>query len=111
MRRPVRRANEMSAPISGTEGYAREADALIERYERISAAEAHQSVQHLIPLAPSRILDIGAGTGRDAAWFAANGHDVVAVEPTDELRAAAKRLHPCPNVEWLDDSLPDLSVL
>jgi SAM-dependent methyltransferase len=101
----------MSAQIGGTEGYAREADTLIERYERISAAEAHESVLHLIPKPSSRILDIGAGTGRDAAWFAENGHRVVAVEPTDELRLAAQRLHPAPTIEWLDDSLPDLPVL
>jgi protein-L-isoaspartate O-methyltransferase len=101
----------MSAHVIGTEGYAREADALIERYERISAAEAHKSVLHLIPQAPARILDIGAGTGRDAAWFAANGHHVIAVEPTDELRKAAQRLHAMPRIEWLDGSLPDLSVL
>jgi protein-L-isoaspartate O-methyltransferase len=100
-----------AAQISGTEGYARDADALIERYERISAAEAHQSVLHLIPKTSSRILDIGAGTGRDAAWLAENGHRVVAVEPTDELRVAAQRLHPAPGIKWLDDSLPDLSVL
>ena len=99
------------AEVSGTEGYAREAGELIGRYERISAAEAHQSVLHLIPNAPSRIVDIGAGTGRDAAWFATNGHRVVAVEPTDELRMAAQRLHPSPGIEWLNDGLPDLSLL
>jgi SAM-dependent methyltransferase len=99
------------AQISGTEGYAREADELIGRYERISAAEAHQSVLHLIPNAPSRIVDVGAGTGRDAAWFAAYGHRVVAVEPTDELRMAAQRLHPSLGIEWLNDGLPDLSLL
>jgi protein-L-isoaspartate O-methyltransferase len=90
--------------VSGTEGYAREADELIQRYERISAAEAHTSVLHLIPKAPSRVLDIGSGTGRDAAWFAASGHHVVAVEPTNALRTAARGLHPSPRIEWLDDS-------
>lgn len=104
-------ATDMAAQVSGTEGYAHEADALIERYERISAAGAHQSVLHLIPKPPSRILDIGAGTGRDAAWFAENGHCVVAVEPTGALRIAAQRLHPSPAIEWLDDSLPDLSAV
>jgi hypothetical protein len=36
--------------------------------------------------AVDRGLDIGAGTGRDAAGFAALGHRVLAVEPTAALR-------------------------
>jgi len=93
---------------SGTEGYADEAEALVKQYEKISFAEVHRQVIHLIPTAPSRILDIGAGTGRDAAGFAAMGHSVTAVEPTAELRLRAKSLHPEPQIQWLDDSLPDL---
>jgi ubiquinone/menaquinone biosynthesis C-methylase UbiE len=58
----------MSAQVSGTEGYADEAKELFTRYESIPAANAHRTVLHLIPSAPSRILDIGSGTGRDAAW-------------------------------------------
>jgi protein-L-isoaspartate O-methyltransferase len=58
---------------SGTEGYADEAEALVKQYETISFGDVHRQVIHLIPTAPSRILDIGAGTGRDAAGFAAMG--------------------------------------
>jgi hypothetical protein len=50
---------------SGTEGYADEAEALVKQYEKISFAEVHRQVIDLIPTAPSRILDIGAGTGRE----------------------------------------------
>jgi SAM-dependent methyltransferase len=97
--------------VSGTEGYADEAEELFRLYESIPAADAHRAVLHLIPEAPSRILDIGSGTGRDAAWFAAQGHRVVAVEPTDAMRLPAMALHPSPRIEWLDDSLPDLALL
>jgi SAM-dependent methyltransferase len=97
--------------VSGTEGYADEAEELFRLYESIPAADAHRAVLHLIPAAPSRILDIGSGTGRDAAWFAAQGHRVVAVEPTDAMRLPAMALHPSPRIEWLDDSLPDLALL
>jgi SAM-dependent methyltransferase len=100
-----------SVRISGTEGYADEAEELFKCYESFSAADAHQAVLHLIPAAPSRILDIGSGTGRDAAWFAAMGHRVVAVEPTDAMRIPAMALHPSPRIEWLNDSLPDLADL
>jgi protein-L-isoaspartate O-methyltransferase len=100
-----------SSRVSGTEGYAEEAEGLFQRHEGISAADVHAAVLHLIPTAPSRILDIGAGTGRDAAWFASLGHRVVAVEPTDALRLPAMALHPSPQIEWLNDSLPELTAL
>jgi SAM-dependent methyltransferase len=101
----------MSVQVSGTEGYAEEAEELFRRYESVPAADAHRAVLHLIPTAPSRILDIGSGTGRDAAWFAAQGHHVVAVEPADAMRLPAMALHPSPRIQWLNDSLPDLAGL
>jgi SAM-dependent methyltransferase len=100
-----------SVQVSGTEGYAEEAEELFKLYESFSAADAHRTVLHLIPTAPSRVLDIGSGTGRDAAWFASLGHRVVAVEPTDAMRIPAMALHPSPAIEWLNDSLPDLALL
>ena len=99
------------ARVSGTEGYADEAEELFRRYESIPAADAHRAVLHLIPAAPGSVVDIGAGTGRDAAWFASLGHRVVAVEPTDAMRIPAMALHPSPRIEWLNDSLPDLTQL
>ena len=100
-----------AARVSGTENYAEEAPELLERYESISFADQHRFIMHLIPTAPSRVLDIGAGTGRDAAGFAALGHSVVAIEPTEELRRGAMLLHPSPMIEWIDDSLPDLAAI
>jgi SAM-dependent methyltransferase len=100
-----------SAGISGTEGYADEAEELFRLYESIPAADAHRAVLHLIPAITSRVLDIGSGTGRDAAWFASQGHRVVAVEPTSAMRIPAMALHPSARIEWLDDSLPDLALL
>jgi SAM-dependent methyltransferase len=97
------------ARVSGTEGYAEEAETLAVQYESITFAQTQGSILHLIPSQPCRLLDIGAGTGRDAAGFAALGHRVLAVEPTDELRSSAKMLHPDPNIEWLSDGLPHLT--
>src|SRR4051812_37589932 len=96
------------AVVSGTEGYAEEADALVTQYEAVASARVHRDILHLLPPAPACILDIGAGTGRDAAAFAAMGHAVLAVEPTAELRVRAEVLHPSPQIEWIDDALPDL---
>jgi protein-L-isoaspartate O-methyltransferase len=95
--------------VSGTEGYTEQADAMVGPVEQIRFADLHRPILHLIPAAPCDVLDIGAGTGRDAAALAALGHRVLAAEPTDALRERAKALHPCPQIEWLDDSLPDLA--
>lgn len=89
-------------------GYDREVASLFERYEFRDPAKIHAPWAHLFPPSPARILDIGSGTGRDAAWFASLGHSVLAVEPTDALRIGAAKLHPEPEIEWLDDILPDL---
>ena len=74
--------------------------ALAERYESISFAEVHAEVAHLIPPAPARIADIGAGSGSDAAALARMGHQVIAVEPTAELRAEGQRRHDVPGLAW-----------
>lgn len=84
---------------------------MVRQYESISFADVHKHILHLIPKPPARILDIGAGTGRDAAGFAAMGHVVTAVEPTTALRICAMKLHVSPRIEWLDDSLPNLAVV
>lgn len=94
-----------------TQGYAERAAELIPRYESLSFVEHHQAELHLLPKTPGRILDIGSGTGVDAAWFAEQGHSVVAVEPTAAFRTAAMHLHPSPSIEWLDDALPGLDLV
>jgi SAM-dependent methyltransferase len=96
--------------IPSAKGYAEEAEDLIGYYESIPFADKHRAFLHLFPSHPSRVLDIGAGTGADAAWFADKGHRVVAVEPTKELRLPGMALHPSPSIAWLDDSLPRLAA-
>jgi len=97
----------MPARVSGTEGYAEAAEALLD--QRLSFTDVHGPVLHLMPGAPSRVLDIGSGAGDDAAFFAEMGHSVVAVEPTDELRIPAMARHSSHSIEWLNDGLPDLT--
>jgi SAM-dependent methyltransferase len=95
----------------GNEGYTEEADALTRQYESVRFVDVHGPVLHLLPTVPSSVLDIGAGTGRDAAALAGMGHRVVAVEPTAALRDRAARLHPSSHIEWIDDYLPHLPRL
>lgn len=93
------------------QGYSASSAELIPRYEAISSADLYRHVVDLLPVVPSRVADIGAGSGRDAAWLAEMGHDVLAVEPVDELRQAGSDRHRSPRIRWLDDRLPDLTRL
>ena len=94
--------------VRGSRGYTEQAEELVARYEGIDFPVKHRAVLSLLPAAPASVIDIGAGTGRDAAWLAERGHRVVAVEPTEALRSRAIALHPSPAIEWIDDSLPAL---
>ncbi|MEY9943802.1 HAD superfamily hydrolase (TIGR01509 family) [Kitasatospora sp. GAS1066B] len=96
---------------AGTAGYQDEAAVLVEQYESVSFAQVHHGRLHLLPPAPARVLDLGAGSGRDAAALAALGHQVTAVEPTAALRAAGERLHQGAGIRWVDDALPGLPAL
>lgn len=83
----------------------------IDSYEALPVEAIYKHVVDLFPCAAARILDIGAGTGRDAAWFADRGHRVLAIEPVRELREAGRRLHTSARIKWVDDRLPDLMTL
>lgn len=89
--------------------YAKNAPALAERYETVDADAVFAPVARLLP-PPCATLDIGAGTGRDAAWLAARGYTVTAVEPTEGLRRVGV-VRGEAEVRWLADSLPDLANL
>lgn len=95
--------------IRGTAGYGANAETLAAQYESITFADVHRDVIHLFPGTPSRVLDIGAGSGRDAAALARLGHQVTAVEPTPELREQGQRLHADLPITWRADHLPDLA--
>lgn len=100
----------MNRPIvEGTQGYSAEAPDLLQRYERMRFEDAHAGVFDLIPPASLDVLDVGAGTGRDAAWFAARGDRVTAIEPTREMREGGMALHADVPIHWIDDCLPDLA--
>jgi len=92
-------------------GYEAEAASLIAPYDALAPEAVLGPVLDLLPRRPCRILDVGAGTGRDAAWLAERGHEVVAAEPVAAFRAAAAALHPHPGLGFVDDRLPDLERL
>ncbi len=78
-------------------------------FEAYGFADIHKGAMPFLPASPGLMLDVGAGSGRDAAWFARHGWDVIAAEPADALRAEAARLHESPRIRWVNDALPGLS--
>lgn len=91
--------------------YDANAEAVVAQYEAVLSEAVHGWLRDLLPKGSASVLDIGAGSGRDAAWLAANGHDVVAVEPSVSMRTAAVSLHGSPAINWIDDRLPTLGVV
>jgi SAM-dependent methyltransferase len=100
-----------TASIPGTQGYDQDVEAFFERADGVAFADKYAAVLHLMPAGRSRILDIGTGSGKDAAEFAAMGHTVLAVEPTPVLLAGAMARHAHPAIAWLGDGLPDLAAV
>lgn len=90
------------------EWYEVNADFFAEECEKIEFEAIHSSFLKHLPQRRCAILEIGSGTGRDAAGLADLGHAVVAVEPSNELRMRAQTHHEKSNIRWIDDKLPKL---
>ena len=89
--------------------YDAHAAAAAARYEGHDAASLNSWLTDLLPKPPAVVMDVGAGSGRDAAWLASLNYDVLAVEPSPSLRAEASRLHSADSIRWLDERLPDMA--
>ncbi|TWX57626.1 methyltransferase domain-containing protein [Colwellia hornerae] len=100
------------------------ANELAQQYLSKSFEEVHQSWSEFLPgiikNPHARILDLGAGSGRDAKYIAQlaiqthrdkNNTQVFAVEPADMLAELGARQTSGLKVKWLTDSLPALSII
>jgi SAM-dependent methyltransferase len=101
----------MNIPPRSLGWYEDNAPALAAAYEALDPAVVHAWLVGMLPRPPALVLDVGAGTGRDAVWLARLGHDVVAVEPLAAIRAEAQRRHPNAGVRWVVDQLPSLPAI
>ena len=82
---------------------------LVPKYESLTFEQIHHPVVDLVPKSGVCVLDVGAGSGRDAAWFAnSDNNTVFAIEPSRALRTTGRERHASSSVQWVDDSLPGL---
>lgn len=93
--------------VRGTEGYAEAKQKFIEATLSIDFHELHKDFIAFFP-DKGRILDIGAGIGRDASVFTQMGYSVTAIEPVEEFRNIGKELYNLSDIKWVDDALPEL---
>ncbi len=97
---------------------------LAQQYLSKSFDEVHESWSQFLPSIiknpNARILDIGAGSGRDAKYIAQlsekthgsdNDTQIFALEPANLLAELGARQTAGLNVKWLTDSLPALNII
>jgi SAM-dependent methyltransferase len=93
------------------QGYDEGVEEFAARYEQFRAEDVHVAFLEVLPTGADQLaLDIGAGSGRDAAWLRRLGFEVVAVEPARRMREVGQLLHAGEGIRWLDDRLPALSA-
>jgi len=91
------------------EFYDRHADDVAARYEA-----APSPMERYFPLAfpaGSRVLDVGAGSGRDLAALVRHGYDGLGIEPSAGMRRAAIAAHPELADRLIEGALPAIDLL
>jgi 2-polyprenyl-3-methyl-5-hydroxy-6-metoxy-1,4-benzoquinol methylase len=73
--------------------YANNAKDLSQRYESAKVDNIHSLLLNTFP-SKSYLLEIGCGSGRDAAFMHQKGYDILAIDGSREMIAEAKRCHP-----------------
>ena len=88
--------------------YSTNASALAKQYDSVPFESVHKDWLQVIPK-EGMVLDVGAGSGRDARYLAAKGLGVVAVEPATGIREIAQKYIVSNLIHWISDSLPELT--
>ncbi len=99
--------------------YNKNASNLADLYLSKSFEQVHEPwLDWLVPILDktnARILDLGAGAGRDSKYMAEQGSlnnvCITAVEPAQMLAELGKKQTQGLNVHWLQDALPDLNII
>ena len=91
--------------------YDAQAERLAAEYEALDPTDYRATYESLLPLGTDLLaLDVGAGSGRDAAWLSVLGYEVVAAEPSAGMRSAGMAFHRDWSLRWIDDRLPGLDA-
>jgi SAM-dependent methyltransferase len=99
--------------VSGSDAigwYEANAASVVSEYERLPFETVHAWFLDSIPEQPGSVLDVGAGSGRDAAALAMRGFEVVAVEPSAAMTNEGQRRHTDARIRWVRDRLPGLDA-
>jgi SAM-dependent methyltransferase len=91
--------------------YQEHAEAVVERHESLAPEKVNAWFERYLPTQSALVLDVGAGSGRDAAWLVSRGHQVIAVEPSGQMRTRGQRLHGSERIRWINDRLPGLEAV
>ncbi len=78
----------------------------MDRYERAEMFATHERLAGFF--APgSRLLECGSGSGRDAAFLLHKGMDIIALDSSPEMIAAARKRHPELKGRLLNGQIPE----
>jgi len=97
------KGTEMTETLEYYEKYASE---LSKRYESADLKALHADLKKHLPA--GRILDVGCGSGRDAAVMSAAGFDVSGLDGSAKLLEEAARLHPELELRLFNCRLPSV---
>jgi SAM-dependent methyltransferase len=73
--------------------YDKNSSMISERYESADLASVHSKLSEIFP-AKAQVLELGGGTGRDAAAMAKYGYSVTYTDGSEKMISEAKELHP-----------------
>lgn len=94
--------------------YHQNANLLDEQYQQVNFEQTHSGWKAFWPTGTHgqcKVLDIGAGNGLNAQWFAQQGCKVYAVEPADAFRQLGEARTETLSVTWINDQLPALKTI
>ena len=100
--------NKLAALTQNITYYSTNASELAKQYDSVPFESVHKEWLQIIPK-EGMVLDVGAGSGRDARYLAAKGLGVVAVEPASGIRELAQAYTISNPIHWISDSLPELT--
>ena len=95
--------------------YRKNSQQLAEQYNSVSFENIHKDWLTYLPKKEAVVIDIGAGSGRDAVWLSEQGYKVVAVEPVVEFYTQFLNDYSenpaFENINWIVDQLPEIKKL